>query len=199
MENEDAKIILAKRLIALREELGLSQEELAEKIGITRQSLSLYEKSKRTINIDILLRISRVLKVSADYLLGVTNNKTTNNEIKAVCQYTGLSEKAVDQIIKCGKNCNTTLNDICESLQFGLVVQSLSNFATVHRVIAEYSNNKSFSLPENERELKILDNLTIRKDVEELHATKCFNYLIDYIEQLAGERGSKESEDENNG
>lgn len=199
MENEDAKIILAKRLIALREELGLSQEELAEKIGITRQSLSLYEKSKRTINIDILLRISKVLKVSADYLLGVTDNKTTNDEIKAVCQYTGLSEKAIEQIKKCGKNCNTTLNDICESLQFWLVVQSLANFATVHRVIAEYSNNKSFSLPENEKELKILDNLTVRKDVEELHATKCFNYLIDYIEQLAGERGSKGSEDENNG
>lgn len=98
MDNEDAKFVLAKRLVDLRVKNGISQEELAKKIGITRQSLSLYEKSERTINIDILLRISKVFDVSADYLLGVTDNKTTDTTLQATCNYTGLSEKAVETL-----------------------------------------------------------------------------------------------------
>ena len=66
MENKTAKEILAERLIELRESNNLTQQELADKLGITRQSLSLYERAERTINIDVLMEISRCFNVSTD-------------------------------------------------------------------------------------------------------------------------------------
>ena len=48
----DYRIEFSKRLIQLREQRGITQQELADKLKITRQSLSLYEKAERTINIE---------------------------------------------------------------------------------------------------------------------------------------------------
>lgn len=41
----DYRIEFSKRLIQLREQRGITQQELADKLKITRQSLSLYRKS----------------------------------------------------------------------------------------------------------------------------------------------------------
>ena len=41
----DYRIEFSKRLIQLREQRGITQQELADKLKITRQSLSLYEKA----------------------------------------------------------------------------------------------------------------------------------------------------------
>lgn len=90
----DNKKIFADRLVELRESRGISQQVLADDLEITRQSLSLYETAKRTINIDLLVKIAKYFNVSTDYLLGLNDNATTDIELKAVCDYTGLSEEA---------------------------------------------------------------------------------------------------------
>ncbi len=100
---EQAKDIFGKRLLEIRESKGESQQELADSIGITRQSLSRYELGERTANIDLLKKIAAHYNVCADYLLGLTDNKTTNTDLQAVCGYTGLNEEAVEGIIK--NNC----------------------------------------------------------------------------------------------
>ncbi|HBH95036.1 MAG TPA: hypothetical protein DDX91_04740, partial [Ruminococcaceae bacterium] len=91
----ETKEIFAKRLVKLREEKEITQQTLADDLGITRQSLSLYEKAERTINIDLIVKIADYFDVSTDYLLGRTTNKTTDIDLQAVCDYTGLSEKAI--------------------------------------------------------------------------------------------------------
>ena len=48
---------------------NLSQEELAEKINVTRQSISLWETGKTQPSIDILVKLSSVLGVTTDELL----------------------------------------------------------------------------------------------------------------------------------
>lgn len=91
----DNKKIFADRLVKLRESRGVTQQTLADDLEITRQSLSLYEKAQRTINIDLLVKIAKYFNVSTDYLLGLNDNATTDIELKAVCYYTGLNEKSV--------------------------------------------------------------------------------------------------------
>ena len=90
--------IFAKRLKELRAQNGLSLEQMAEKLNVTAQSLSLYERAKRTINIDLLCDISKQFNVSADYLVGLSDVPSLDTNIQAVCDYTGLSEKAVKNI-----------------------------------------------------------------------------------------------------
>lgn len=62
-------MILADKIIAERKKNGWSQEELAEKIGVTRQAVSKWEGAQTTPDLQKLLQMSNVFGVSADYLL----------------------------------------------------------------------------------------------------------------------------------
>ena len=61
------------RLIELREELGLSREELANKLNITYSALSKYETNKRFPDKETLGKLADFFDVSVDFLLCRTN------------------------------------------------------------------------------------------------------------------------------
>lgn len=89
---------VSKRIVSLREEKGETQQELANAIGITRQSLSRYEIAARTVNAEVLGALARHFGVSADYLLGLSDVRSTEQDMRTACEVTGLSEKAVKNI-----------------------------------------------------------------------------------------------------
>lgn len=62
-------MILADKIISLRKQKGWSQEELAEKLDISRQSVSKWESGASIPDIDRILALSRLFGVSTDYLL----------------------------------------------------------------------------------------------------------------------------------
>lgn len=62
-------MIFADKLITLRKKAGWSQEELAEKLGVTRQSVSKWEGAQSVPDIDKILQLSRLFGVTTDYLL----------------------------------------------------------------------------------------------------------------------------------
>ena len=62
-------MIFADKLIALRKKAGWSQEELAEQLGVTRQSVSKWEGAQSVPDIDKILQLSRLFGVTTDYLL----------------------------------------------------------------------------------------------------------------------------------
>lgn len=51
------------------------------------------------VSVNYLLAYSKFFECSVDYLLGLTELKTTNPKMKEICEYTGLSEKAVFNLI----------------------------------------------------------------------------------------------------
>lgn len=57
----------------LRLELNLNQKELADKIGISRSSIAMYETDQRTPDYETINALSDFFNVSSDYLLGRTN------------------------------------------------------------------------------------------------------------------------------
>ena len=62
-------MIFADKLIALRKKAGWSQEELAEQLNVTRQSVSKWEGAQSVPELDKMLRLSELFGVSTDYLL----------------------------------------------------------------------------------------------------------------------------------
>ncbi|MBQ2860249.1 MAG: helix-turn-helix transcriptional regulator [Peptococcaceae bacterium] len=60
---------LSDKLIALRKNAGMSQEELAEKLDVSRQAISRWENGSAKPDADHLLQISKLFEVTADYLL----------------------------------------------------------------------------------------------------------------------------------
>lgn len=74
-ENMDnVKAIFAARLKKVRAAQGYSQPELAKRVGVSDRNISNYETGYSFPSIKVLYRISQVLKVSIDYLLGLTNH-----------------------------------------------------------------------------------------------------------------------------
>lgn len=62
-------MILADKIILQRKKAGWSQEELAEQLGVSRQSVSKWEGAQSVPDMDKLLKMSRLFGVSTDYLL----------------------------------------------------------------------------------------------------------------------------------
>ncbi len=62
-------MIFADKLIQLRKKAGWSQEELAEQMNVTRQSVSKWEGAQSIPDLEKMLRLSKLFGVSTDYLL----------------------------------------------------------------------------------------------------------------------------------
>lgn len=66
---EEYKMIMADKIIELRKKNGWSQEELAEKLGVSRQSVSKWESAQSVPDLKKILTMSEIFGVSTDYLL----------------------------------------------------------------------------------------------------------------------------------
>lgn len=62
-----------KRIEDLRIDHDLTQQEIADQLGLHREVYRRYEKGTRTIPIDCLMRLADHYHTSTDYLLGRTN------------------------------------------------------------------------------------------------------------------------------
>ena len=61
----------SEKLKALREARGLTQLQVANRIGISKAMISAYETASKTPSIEVLIRLSRLFGVSVDYLVCV--------------------------------------------------------------------------------------------------------------------------------
>lgn len=62
--------MLGERIAEQRKKLGLSQEELAEKLNISQKSISKYERGDRRPSYEVLVLMAALFDVTTDYLLG---------------------------------------------------------------------------------------------------------------------------------
>ena len=75
----DVLVMLSKRLKELRIENNYSQYEIANLIGIAQVTYSHYELGRRSISMQILVKIAKIYNVSTDYLLGISDDKLRQN------------------------------------------------------------------------------------------------------------------------
>ena len=60
--------------------LGITQEALAERVYVTRQTVSNWENDNIQPSIEMLVRLSRIFGVTTDYLLGLEDTPRLNVE-----------------------------------------------------------------------------------------------------------------------
>ncbi len=84
-------MILADKIITLRKKNGWSQEELAEKVGVSRQAISKWEGAQSVPDLDKILRLSEIFGVTTDFLLKdeieteeYTNSTTEDSPLRSV-------------------------------------------------------------------------------------------------------------------
>ena len=81
-----AKETFGERLTKLRKEKGLTQNDIADKVGVSAQAVSKWEKDLASPDIDILLKLSEIFEISMDELLGKEKKTVELNE-KPSSQY----------------------------------------------------------------------------------------------------------------
>ena len=88
-------IKLADRLVELRKEHKLSQEALAEKLGLSRQSISKWERAEASPDTDNLIALAEVYGVTLDELLGNNEPKEPKQETQPQSKKEELSAKQI--------------------------------------------------------------------------------------------------------
>lgn len=130
-------------LLKLRNKAGLSQEELAEKIYVTRQAVSRWETGETLPNTETLKQLSRLYNVSINTLLGSPR--------KLICQCCGMPleddimAKETDGSINedyckwCYKDGNFTYNDMESLISF--CENAMSNETFSKQQVRDYMSN----------------------------------------------------------
>jgi transcriptional regulator with XRE-family HTH domain len=84
-----------KRLLEARKKKGISQEELAEKLGTKGPAIGRYERDEMKPSIEAAAKIADLLEVSLDWLVGHTDLELDKSMIKRIQEVTKM--KASDR------------------------------------------------------------------------------------------------------
>lgn len=102
-----------KRLFDLREYADLTQKDLAQNLGVSQQTYSLWEKGTKIIPLKHLNNLCNYYETSMDYVLGFTDIKMSSNTIKIK----ELNKKEIGaRIKKIREDNNLTLRDLASKL-----------------------------------------------------------------------------------
>lgn len=110
----------------LRDELEITQEELAKQLGCTRSAYSLWEINKNTIPLHYLNKLSNILNINIDYLVNLSNDKTIDFK-RIEIDRIGLGKR----IKLARKSINYTQDKLASKLN------------TTHSVISAYESGKT--------------------------------------------------------
>lgn len=90
---------LANKAIAKRlRELVTDTTVLAKHLDCSIQAINQYKQGTSQPKIENIIKIAEFYNVSVDYLFGITETKNRDTTIQAVCEETGLSEQAVQNV-----------------------------------------------------------------------------------------------------
>ena len=89
---------LGKKLQSLRKELNISQEQLAEQLNVTRQTISKWELEETTPDIKQAKKLSEIFKVSLDELLETNIRDTVVEKVSNTEKMTGIVTKIIKVI-----------------------------------------------------------------------------------------------------
>ena len=64
-------------LRGLRQDAGLTQQQLAQRLGVTKSVVSYYELSERSPSPEVLVKLAGIFHVTTDYLLGIEHGGKT--------------------------------------------------------------------------------------------------------------------------
>lgn len=153
-------------LLELRTQKGLSQDELAEKVFVTRQAVSRWENGDTVPNTETLKLLSKLFNVSINTLLGSPN--------KLICQCCGMPLE--DAIIS--KNKDGSMNEDYCKWCYADGTYTYSNMDDLIEVCVKNMVNENFSEDQARSYLKIeLPKLDYWKRYEELSDDGQFEML----------------------
>ena len=90
------------RIKNLREELNITQQELADKLDCSKSVIGLYENDRRKPSLEVLLKLSEIFNCSIDYILGKSDIKNIEEEFEFAYhkETEGLSDEDIKEALR---------------------------------------------------------------------------------------------------
>ena len=110
-------IEIADRLIQLRKKHGLSQEELADKLGLSRQAVSKWERAEASPDTDNLICLAKLYGVSLDELL------STDEDVETIVKEQVKKEDSVEVKFFLGEPTNFKITQDKDLVYFEKILQ----------------------------------------------------------------------------
>jgi len=101
LNKENLSQSIGQRIMLRRKQLGYTQEQAAEKSGLSHQFFSTVETGKKNLRAESIIKVAKALEVSTDYLLlGIINEGDIDNITKNLTQLSGKELHCLEEIIK---------------------------------------------------------------------------------------------------
>lgn len=101
--------MFSEKIKALRAKKGLSQEQAARYLGISRRQYRRYETGENEPTLGNIKKLCRLFNVSADYLIGLDSDETTFKQVKD-----DLKELDQEELLEFINNCLKLLLELVE-------------------------------------------------------------------------------------
>ena len=137
MEDEVVYKLVGDRISSALDISGKLQKELAQELGVTDNTVCYWCSGARHPNIPQLIRISEFLGVSTDYLLGVSDCASLDENIQNACRVTGLTEDAVCMLQRLEEERNYFVPLILSSI---IVDEGFERYSAYLQLTVLYSN-----------------------------------------------------------
>jgi transcriptional regulator with XRE-family HTH domain len=124
--------IIGQRLNTALAKAGKQQKELAQMLNVPPNTISYFCSGKRTPNTKQVITIARYLGISADYLLGLSDQPSINTDDKFLTDKVGLTPAAVGKL-KAYSLCNRmkSLNILLEQDDFDYILDDILHCAEI--------------------------------------------------------------------
>lgn len=153
----------------LRNKMGLSQTELANKLNCNKQLISKFESGERRLSMTMLIAYADFFNVSTDYLLGLQKEPTNDPNVIAATEYTGLTKEAAESLNKYYSRLKSSNfpkyvdGGLCNAETFDIINELISNGDMY--TLAEHLSKLKYDSQEYFEYIEIFKNMQLSREV----------------------------------
>ena len=202
---KDNNAISTERLRKLIDDTGLSRQEIADAIGCDVSAITKNYNGRRKVTTDFVVMYAQYFGVTADYLLGLSDVKSGDQDMRLISKHTGLNDEAIAELsfmqeyvygMESDNSIQNTLNDFIADGTFQRLIICLTDYRKavdkqyelLTSLWANNSENTDVSFPdgfgalEQKTKLALFDIQEIAKD----YIKKELREKLDTIEDITG-------------
>lgn len=153
MQNE---LTMGEKIGDLLDKKGINAQKLSEDTSIPKATISeIISDKNKNFGYKTIVKIAESLNVSVDYLVGLENEPTNDKDKQFVCEYTGLSLKAIDTLYSLNQKYSTQKQ--IEIIDYMLSDTFLSRFSFLITEILRYKKMLILDAEENTEKIAKLE------------------------------------------
>lgn len=127
------------RIKQLREELGYTQQELADKLKKAKSTIAMYENETRKPSLKVLKQLSNIFDCSVDYILGISEKREKDNESELVIN----KDHIYEALLKIANRDNKRLLPVLGTVKAGynyLAEENIIDYIEPNMNITDHAN-----------------------------------------------------------